>query len=69
MKIVGRVGDIDNVTPQEKAKYFLHQEPVIDHTSCACQFGFNCDEHIDDHHRIVDWKNVHTIFVTNKPSI
>jgi hypothetical protein len=69
MKVVGKVGDIDNVTAQEKAKYFLHQEPVIDHTSCSCQFGYACDQEIDPHQRIVDWVDVNTVSQTNKPSI
>lgn len=69
MKIVGKVSDIDNVSAEEKAKFFLHQEPVIDHASCACQFGYNCDEEIHHHHRIVNWVDVDKVSVTNKPSI
>lgn len=69
MKVVGKVGDVHNITAQEKAQYFLHQEPVIDHTSCSCQFGYACDQEIDHHQRIVDWKDVNTVSQTNKPSI
>lgn len=60
MKIIGKIEDINNVTPEEREKYFLHQNPVYDWQSCACQFGFNCDEHIHPKNRIVGWEDIET---------
>lgn len=64
MKIVGKVQDVKNVTPEEREKYFLHQNPIYDWKSCSCQFGFRCDEEIHPDHRIVGWEHVN-----KKPNI